>query len=101
MAEQKSSAEQNMTDFQNQFGKPYKRDYNPHFPLVECSDEVDAGTNYYDKVKQPPVSNADSLNGFRIAIVSGDEPEEIEACFPLEFFTARGAEVSIIAPDWI
>jgi len=61
--------------------------------------EVDAGMPY--NVEKVPVTDDQSLAGTRIAIVAAHGFEEIEATYPIDFFLSRGAEVDIIAPDWI
>lgn len=61
--------------------------------------EVDAGMPY--NVEKVPVTDDQSLAGSRIAIVAAHGFEEIEATYPIDFFLSRGAEVDIIAPDWI
>lgn len=61
--------------------------------------EVDAGMPY--NVEKVPVTDDQSLVGARIAIVAAHGFEEIEATYPIDFFLSRGAEVDIIAPDWI
>jgi len=61
--------------------------------------EVDAGMPY--NVEKIPVTDDQSLAGVRIAIVAAHGFEEIEATYPIDFFLSRGAEVDIIAPDWI
>lgn len=61
--------------------------------------EVDAGMPY--NVEKVPVTDAESMVGARIAIVAAHGFEEIEVTYPAEFFLSRGAEIDIIAPDWI
>lgn len=62
-------------------------------------EEVDAGMPY--NVEKVPVADAQSMVGARIAIVAAHGFEEIEATYPIDYFLSRGAEVDIIAPDWI
>jgi len=62
-------------------------------------EEVDAGMPY--EVAQVAVDDNQSMAGAKIAIVAAHGFEEIEALYPIEYFLARGAEVEIIAPDWI
>lgn len=62
-------------------------------------EEVDAGMAY--NIEKVPVENPESMTGARIAIVAAHGFEEIEALYPIDYFLSRGAEVEIIAPDWI
>lgn len=62
-------------------------------------DEVDAGMPY--DIKEVPVKNPESMKGLRIALIAAHGFEEIEATYPLNYFLSRGAEVDIIAPNWI
>ncbi|MFZ5949270.1 MAG: DJ-1/PfpI family protein [Candidatus Rifleibacteriota bacterium] len=62
-------------------------------------EEVDAGMAY--NVEKVPVENPESMVGAKIAIVAAHGFEEIEALYPIDYFLSRGAEVEIIAPDWI
>ena len=62
-------------------------------------EEVDAGMAY--NVAKVPVEDPESMVGARIAIVAAHGFEEIEALYPIDYFLSRGAEVEIIAPDWI
>lgn len=61
--------------------------------------DVDAGMPY--DVKEVPVAKPDSLKGMKVALVAAHGFEQIEATYPLEFLTARGAQVDVIVPDWI
>ncbi|NLI77386.1 MAG: hypothetical protein GX442_13215 [Candidatus Riflebacteria bacterium] len=61
--------------------------------------EVDAGLPY--DVRPVPVTDPGSLAGVRVALVAAHGFEEVEATYPLEFLTARGAVVDVITPDWI
>lgn len=62
-------------------------------------EDVDAGMAY--NIEKVPVENPESMTGARIAIVAAHGFEEIEALYPIDYFLSRGAEVEIIAPDWI
>ena len=61
--------------------------------------EVDAGMPY--NVKAVPVTDPSSLSGVRIAIIAAHGFEEIEATYPIEHMTNRGAIIEVITPDWI
>lgn len=62
-------------------------------------EDVDAGMAY--NIEKVPVENPESMAGAKIAIVAAHGFEEIEALYPIDYFLSRGAEVEIIAPDWI
>ncbi|MBF0543685.1 MAG: DJ-1/PfpI family protein [Candidatus Riflebacteria bacterium] len=62
-------------------------------------EEVDAGMPY--TVKEIPVTDPQSLKGVKIAMICAHGFEEIEGTYPLRYFTARGAVVDVITPDWI
>jgi protease I len=61
--------------------------------------EVDAGMPY--NIKEVPVTDPESMKGARIAVVAAHGFEEVEVLYPVNYFLARGAEVHVIAPDWI
>jgi len=63
------------------------------------SDEVDSGMPY--NVEQVPVANPKSLSGIRIAVIAAHGFEEVEATYPIEYMTKRGATIDVITPDWI
>lgn len=62
-------------------------------------EEVDPGMPY--NVAQVAVTNPKSLEGVRIAVVAAHGFEEVEATYPIEYMTKRGAVVEVITPDWI
>ncbi len=58
--------------------------------------EMDEGMNYLIKTPDP----VPSLKGVRLALPLGPCAEEPEVVVPLDFITASGGQVDIIAPDW-
>jgi protease I len=75
---------------------------NPLSPITSI-EEMDAanlrGMKYNDT--QPPVTNPQEFRGKRIAIVASHCFEDLQLYFPLIYFKNRGAEVSVVAPDWV
>lgn len=59
-------------------------------------EEMDEGMNYLIKTPDP----VPSLKGVRLALPLGPCAEEPEVVVPLDFITASGGQVDIIAPGW-
>lgn len=68
---------------------------NKHYEPITCK-EMDEGMNYLIKTPDP----VPSLKGVRLALPLGPCAEEPEVVVPLDFITASGGLVDIIAPDW-
>lgn len=60
--------------------------------------EVPAGDDYH--LIQPAVESPTLLAGKRIALLTAPGVEDVELTYPLDYFTARGATVDVVAPWW-